>query len=50
MKTRMLCLDRIEMQKYWQMKIIATILSTFYFGIMLGVAISIYAHKNITEL
>lgn len=32
------------------MKVIATILSSFYFGILLGVAVCIYYHKQISEL
>ncbi len=45
METKMLCLDWLEFEKYWKMKLIATILSSFYMGIILGVAICIWAQR-----
>lgn len=40
MKTELLGLDTLEILKFFQLKLIATIISTFYFSFLLGIAIS----------
>lgn len=40
MKTELLALDTLEILKFFQLKLIATIISTFYFSILLGIAIN----------
>jgi ABC-type proline/glycine betaine transport system permease subunit len=46
-ETKMLCLDRVEFIKYWQMKIIATVLSSFYFAVLLGISLSIWINREL---
>lgn len=47
MKTKLLGLDSIEIVKYTQLKLIATIISTFYFSILLGISISMWLKLEI---
>ena len=47
--TKMLVLDQIEVEKYWQTKIFATLLSSLYFGILLGMMISIYTKREVID-
>lgn len=46
----MLCLDWVEFEKYWQMKIIAIIISSFWVGIFMGIACCIVYQKDIPEI
>ena len=43
--TSMLVLDRVEVDKYWQTKIIATIFSSLFFGMVLGATLSLYVER-----
>lgn len=47
MKTELLALDTLEILKFFQLKLIATIISTFYFSFLLGIAISMASKLDI---
>lgn len=46
--TELLCLDRIEVIKYYQKHMLQAYLSTFYFGILLGICFS-FVNRNQTD-
>lgn len=49
MKTELIGLDTIEILKFFQLKLIATIISTFYFAFLLGIAISMTAKLDLWQ-
>lgn len=49
MKTELIGLDTLEILKFFQLKLIATIISTFYFSFLFGIAISMAAKLDFIQ-
>jgi hypothetical protein len=50
MRTEVLGLDAIEIQKFSELRLIATIISTFYFSILIGVSLSLACNLGVAQL
>jgi hypothetical protein len=50
MQTEVLGLDAIEIQKFSELRLIETIISTFYFSILIGVSLNLSCNPGVAQL